>query len=182
MTKKIILKTLLFGLLLGIFMIVNLPASWIYTTFIEEKIKSHPIQVKIPEGTIWRGHSAVATQPNLPIAAYIPQIKWSLEYQHILSLKLIYKIEFNHVEAVGKKLGSYYILLGVDFDGIILQLKDNNAALSIEAVGDFSTKPALIKGQIKPQKNDPELRKLLRTNSKIKANGNFQYPIPFFTY
>ena len=178
MAKKIILTSLLFCFLLCVCMVVNIPANWVYKQFLASKITEYPVQVQTPQGTIWNGHSGVATNTGLPITAYIPRISWSLQYQEILSLKLVYRIDFTSIEAVGKKLGSYYALIGADLDGLIVQIQDDNALLAVEAVGKFDDKSnALITGKVELRRNDPDIQNLLSTIPQIKQDGSFTIPI-----
>lgn len=180
MRKKITLYTLFFALLFAIFLLINAPANWVYKQFIETKIQDYPIQVQTPKGTIWHGHSALSTESDLPISAYVPRIQWSFIYQQLLSLKFVYKINVSQVNALGKKLGSYIIFFGIDFNGIILQIRDDNAVFDIKAVGDFSAQPSILKGQVSLRKKDDiELQGLFTRIPQIRQDGTFSVPINF---
>jgi hypothetical protein len=179
MIKKTILTSLAFIFLLTIFMIVNMPANWVYKQFIAQKISEYPVKVQTPQETIWAGSTALSTLPNIPITAYIPNLRWSFQYQQLASLKLLYQINFNSIEAVGKKLGSYTAYVGVDLNGYILQIEDNNALLSINAKMHLNNKSRVLKGNVKLRKNDPDLKNLLLTIPQIKSNGDFEIPINF---
>ena len=172
--RKILAYVILFSFLTALMLVVNMPARWLYSQFVQAQVEQLPIKVAVPQGTALAGSTQLmSAEGQLPVDFFVQKLHWKWRPLGLIKGQIVYDLSVQDIQLSGKPLGDYAIEVGWHWGDYFANITDLNALLDLDAKVTISDAERIISGTVHLNKEDTQIQTLLNAVPMIAPDGSF---------